>query len=131
MIIRTKESKTYRGIIVVPPPHVLDPETRKKVVTKDKMFIDVGCKSKKEVEELGIRIGDPIVPDSKFEIIKRTQIKKKNGKESKKDVNLAVGKAFDDRIGAFIAAEVIRKIKEDQRYRIRSRGRYLRRCTWS
>ena len=113
VIIRTKDSKDYRGIIVAPPPHVLDPEARKKVVTKDKMFIDVGCKSKKEVEELGIRIGDPIIPDSKFEIIKRTQIKKEEGKESTKDVNLAVGKAFDDRIGAFIAAEVIRRLKEE------------------
>ena len=113
VIVRTKESKDYRGIIVAPPPHVLDPEARKKVVTKDKMFIDVGCKSKKEVEELGIRIGDPIVPDSKFEMIKRTQIKKKKEEETKKEVTLLVGKAFDDRIGAFIAAEVIRKLKEE------------------
>ena len=113
VLIRTKEGNTYRGIIAAPPPHVLPAEARTKVVTKDKMFIDVGCKSKKEIEELGIEIGDPIVPDSKFETIKRTQIEKKNKEETKKDVTLAVGKAFDDRIGAFIAAEVIRRIKEE------------------
>jgi endoglucanase len=113
VLIRTQEGNTHRGIIAASPPHVLDPETRKKVVTKDKMFIDVGCKSKKEIENLGIQIGDPVVPDSKFELLKRTQIRKeKNKEEIEKKVTLAVGKAFDDRIGAFIAAEVIRRIKK-------------------
>jgi endoglucanase len=114
VLIRTQEGETYRGIIVAPPPHVLDPETRKKVVTKDKMFIDVGCKSKKEIKNLGIQIGDPVVPDSKFELLNRTQIhKEKDNEEIEKKVTLAVGKAFDDRIGAFIAAEVIRRIKKE------------------
>ncbi|MFX0087088.1 MAG: M42 family metallopeptidase [Candidatus Hodarchaeota archaeon] len=113
VLIRTKKGDTYRGIISAAPPHVIPEEARKKVVTKDKMFIDVGCKSKKEIEELGIAIGDPIIPDSKFEIIKRTQIEKKDEKEKRKEVSLAVGKAFDDRIGAFIAAEVIRQLRNE------------------
>ncbi|WP_455142849.1 M42 family metallopeptidase [Candidatus Hodarchaeum mangrovi] len=113
VIIKTKTGDLHRGIIVAPPPHVLDPEEQKKVLTKDKMFIDVGCKSDKEVKELGIQIGDPIVPDSKFEMIKRTQIEKKDEKENRKEVSLLIGKAFDDRIGLFIAAEVLRKIKEE------------------
>ncbi len=113
VLIRTKKGDTYRGIIAAAPPHVIPAEARKKVVTKDKMFIDVGCKSKKEIEELGIAIGDPIIPDSKFEIIQRTQIEKKGEKETRKEVTLAVGKAFDDRIGAFIAAEVIRQLKNE------------------
>ena len=113
VLIRTSKGETYRGIITAPPPHVLPEEVRKKVVTKDKMFIDVGCKSKQEVEELGIQIGDPIVPDSKFEIITRTQIEKKGEEEKRKEVTLAIGKAFDDRIGLFIAAEAMRRIKEE------------------
>lgn len=112
VLIRTKKGDIHRGIISAPPPHVLDPEARKKVVTKDKMFIDVGCKSKKEIENLGIQIGDPVVPNSKFELLERTQIEKNDkGEEKKKDVILAVGKAFDDRIGAFIAAEVMKRLK--------------------
>ncbi|MFX0184035.1 MAG: M42 family metallopeptidase [Candidatus Hodarchaeota archaeon] len=114
VLVRTKKGDIHRGIISAPPPLVLDPEARKKVVTKDKMFIDVGCKSKKEVENLGIQIGDPVVPDSKFELLERTQIEKNDkGEEKKKDVILAVGKAFDDRIGAFIAAEVMKRLKEE------------------
>ncbi|MFX0208382.1 MAG: M42 family metallopeptidase, partial [Candidatus Hodarchaeota archaeon] len=113
LIIKTKKG-FYRGIIGAPPHHILEPESRKKVVTKDKMFIDVGCKSKKEVESLGIQIGDPIVPESKFELIKRTQIKKNDkGEETNQPVTLAVGKAFDDRIGLFCITEVMKRLKDE------------------
>ena len=114
VVVRTSEGKLIPGIISAKPPHVLGAEERKKIVTKDKMFIDVGCASKDEVKELGIKIGDPMVPDSKFEIWNRTRIKKKDDEiQERKDVTLVVGKAFDDRIGAVITAEVIRKIKEE------------------
>ena len=113
VMIRTVEGKLYPGIIGAKPPHIVEAEERNKVVTKAKMFIDVGCTSKEEVQELGIRIGDPIMPDAKFEIWERPRINKENkDNEEKSSVTLAVGKAFDDRIGAFIAAETIRKIKE-------------------
>ncbi|MHA2255484.1 MAG: M42 family metallopeptidase, partial [Candidatus Heimdallarchaeaceae archaeon] len=114
VVLRTSEGKFIPGIIAAKPPHIVSAEERKKIVTKDKMFIDIGCTSKAEAEELGVRIGDPMIPDAKFEIWKRTRIKKKDGEIlERKDVKLVVGKAFDDRIGAVIAAEVIRKIKEE------------------
>ncbi|MHA1550820.1 MAG: M42 family metallopeptidase [Candidatus Heimdallarchaeaceae archaeon] len=114
VVVRTSEGKLIPGIISAKPPHVLGAEERKKIVTKDNMFIDVGCASKDEVKELGIKIGDPMTPDSKFEIWKRTRIKKKDDEIlERKDVTLVVGKAFDDRIGAVITAEIIRKIKEE------------------
>ncbi|MHA2225350.1 MAG: M42 family metallopeptidase [Candidatus Hodarchaeales archaeon] len=113
VVIRVRDGTKITGIISAKPPHVIDPEERSKVVKKEKMFIDVGCKSKKEAEELGIKIGDPVVPDSRFEILKRTQITKEKDEEIKTDVTLAMAKGFDDRIGAFIAAEVIRLLKEE------------------
>jgi endoglucanase len=114
VVVKTSEGKLIPGIISAKPPHVLGAEERKEIVTKDKMFIDVGCTSKDEVKELGIRIGDPMTPDAKFEMWKRTRIKKKDDEIlERKDVTLVVGKAFDDRIGAVITAEVIRKIKEE------------------
>ncbi len=113
VVVRTSEGKLIPGMIAAKPPHVLGAEERKKIVTKDNMFIDVGCISKDEVQELGIKIGDPMVPDAKFEIWNRTRVKKKDDEVlERKDVTLVVGKAFDDRIGAVIAAELIRKIKE-------------------
>ena len=113
IVIRVRDGTKITGIIVAKPPHILDPEERKKVVEKAKMFIDVGCKSKEEVEALGIKIGDPAVPDSKFELLKRIQITKKGAEKKEKEVTLAMAKGFDDRIGAFIAAEVMRRLKEE------------------
>jgi len=114
VMIRTVEGKLIPGIIAAKPPHVVDAEERNKVVTKAKMFIDVGCTSKDEVKELGIRIGDPIMPDSTFEIWERPRITKEdNGEEKKEKVTLAVGKAFDDRMGALIAAEVVKQLKAE------------------
>lgn len=106
------------GIIGAPPPHVLTPEMRSKVVTKDKMYIDIGCSSAKEVKDLGIRVGDPAVPVASFRTLKRTRKEKKNeedkdSKEETREVTLAVAKAFDDRIGVFIALEALRRISEN------------------
>ncbi|MHA1211628.1 MAG: M42 family metallopeptidase [Candidatus Heimdallarchaeota archaeon] len=116
VIIKIRDETKIAGIICSKPPHILSPEERTKVVTKDKMFIDVGCKSKKEVDNLGIKIGDPIVPDATFELWKRKQIIKdeETGKKTVKDVTLAVAKAFDDRMGMFIVAEVLRRLKEEK-----------------
>ncbi len=114
VIIRTVEGKMIPGVIGAKPPHILDPEERKKVVVKDKMFIDIGCTSKVEVEEMGIRVGDPVMPDATFEIWERPRInKEKDSIEEKEVVKLAVGKAFDDRLGSVVTAGLIRKIKEE------------------
>ena len=107
------------GVIGAPPPHGLTPEMRKKVVTKDKMYIDIGCSSAEEVKKLGIRVGDPAVPVSYFRTMKRTRKEKKNeddkdANEEVREVTLAVAKAFDDRIGVFIALEALRRISEDK-----------------
>jgi len=97
VIVRT-EKADIQGVIAAKPPHLLPPEEQKKVVEKKMMHIDIGATSKKEVEEMGVKIGDPVVPFSPFSTIR-------NGK-------LGMGKAFDDRIGAFIAMEVVRKLAE-------------------
>jgi len=88
------------GVIAAKPPHLLSDEERSKVVEKKNMFIDVGATSQEEAEESGIRIGDPAVPWSPFSLIQGGKV--------------AIGKAFDDRIGAFIIAEAFRRIREQR-----------------
>ena len=117
VLIRPFKGEKVVGVIGAPPPHVLTPEMRSKVVTKDKMYIDIGCSSREEVKNLGIRVGDPAVPVSYFRTMKRTRKEKKNeddpdAKEETREVTLAVAKAFDDRIGVFIALEALRRITE-------------------
>jgi endoglucanase len=108
-------SEKIVGIIGATPPHVLFPEDRAKVVVKDKMYIDIGCASSQEVKDLGIRVGDPAVPHATFRTMKRARSEKQEGTEGgtkKRTVNLGVAKAFDDRIGVFIALETLRRLSE-------------------
>ncbi len=98
------------GVIASKPPHLMEAEEIKKVVTKDKMFIDIGCANKEEVEERGVRLGDCIVPDSRFNWFTKTAFKdgKKAGKRT-----LAMGKAFDDRLGVCTVLDLVRSLKEN------------------
>ena len=98
VIIRTSKGDIM-GVIAAKPPHLLTAEERKKLVTMDKMYIDIGAASKEEAEEMGVKIGDPVVPWSPFSLLR--------------DGKIAMGKAFDDRIGAFVMMEAIRRIKEE------------------
>ncbi|HOX08879.1 MAG TPA: M42 family metallopeptidase [Planctomycetota bacterium] len=89
--------KTHRGdipgVIGSKPPHLLPQEERGKVVEKKNMYIDIGATSKKEVEEAGVRVGDPVVPDSRFAVLTggRTYL----------------AKAFDDRVGCALLVEAL------------------------
>ena len=113
VIIRGKKGER-EGVIAAKPPHLLSPEDRAKAIDKSKMFIDIGCSNKKEAEEFGVRIGDPIVPKSDFSTFEKKVFEKKEDQDVEKgSVVIARGKAFDDRIGAFIASEVVRRIKEE------------------
>lgn len=98
VVIMTKNGPVI-GVITSKPPHLLTPQEREKVVTIKQMYIDVGATSKEEVKKMGIRVGDPIAPYSPFQL-------SNTGKTM-------FAKAFDDRIGAFIAIEVLRYLKEN------------------
>ncbi len=97
VIIRGKKGDVI-GIIASKPPHIIPMEERKKEVVKKNMYIDIGVSTKEEVEEAGIRVGDPVVPWSPFQTLH--------------DGKVGMGKAFDDRIGTFVIMEAIRRIKE-------------------
>ena len=99
VIIRTRKGDKHFGVIAAKPPHLLTHEARTKVVPRTDMFIDVGASSEEEVKEMGIQIGDPMIPDSSFQLIR--------------DGKLAAAKAFDDRLGALVAMEVVRHLKEN------------------
>ena len=61
------------------------------------LFIDIGVSSRKEAEEL-IRIGDPITLTAQFDLLRN---------------NVAVARAFDNRIGTFAVAEALRLLKAE------------------
>ncbi len=90
--------KTHKGDIVgvvgAKPPHLLSGDERAKMVEKKDMYIDVGATSKAETEAAGVRVGDPVVPDSQFALMA-------GGKAY-------LSKAFDNRVGCALVIEALR-----------------------
>lgn len=99
VIVRTQKGD-LNGVIAAKPPHLIPPEEASKVITKDNMFIDIGVSSSEEAKNMGVRIGDPVIPCSHFTLMKGGDV--------------ALGKAFDDRVGAAIAMETVRKLKAEE-----------------
>jgi endoglucanase len=86
------------GVLGAKPPHMLDAEERKKVVEKKDMYIDVGARSRDEVEEMGVRPGDPIIPVSEFTLMANP--------------GFYLSKAFDNRLGCALAVQALHLLKD-------------------
>jgi endoglucanase len=97
VLIKTRDGEVP-GLIGAKPPHLLPEAERKKLVEKKDMYIDVGATSKEEVEAMGIRLGDPIIPVSEFTPLA-------GGKTY-------LGKAWDDRVGCALMIQVMQLLKE-------------------
>lgn len=91
-----KNGKDFIGIVCSIPPHLLGSQ-KDRVLDVGDMFIDVGARSKAEVEKMGIQLGDPIVPDSAFTHL--------HG-------DLYAGKAFDNRAGVAAAIEAAKELSK-------------------
>lgn len=72
-------------------------ETQPKV---DNLFLDTGARSKKEVEELGVQVGCVVTYVDGFDELANGHF---------------IGRAFDNRIGGFMIAEVARLLKENKK----------------
>ncbi|UCC78945.1 MAG: M42 family metallopeptidase [Candidatus Zixiibacteriota bacterium] len=96
VIIKTSKGD-IPGVVGSKPPHILEEEERKKVMQLKDMFIDVGACDGFDVKSIGVKPGDPIIPDSRFQVMGNR--------------NLYMSKAFDDRIGAAAAVAVINGLK--------------------
>ncbi len=83
-----------RGLIGKLAIHLQEPEARKKVSEVKDLWIDIGAKDQADAEKM-VEIGDPMVVAYGFEEMPN---------------NLAVGRAFDDRAGAFVVLEAARQL---------------------
>ena len=97
LIIKTRRGDVV-GVVGSKPPHELREEDRKRVLEIKDLYIDVGATSDWDARrKLDIRPGDPIVPDSPFTVMANP--------------DLLLAKAWDNRIGCAIAAEVARRLR--------------------
>ena len=83
------------GVIGRKAIHLTDPKERGKAVRMHKLFIDIGAKSRKDAEKV-VHIGDPATFDAGMTRLRN---------------DLVTARGFDDRMGAFVVAETLRKLK--------------------
>src|SRR5215217_7573812 len=84
-----------------PAIHTRLSNTDKEPVAKvENLFLDCGARNKKEIEELGIHVGAVVTYQDGFDELA---------------YDYYIGRAFDNRIGGFMIAEVARLLKQNKR----------------
>lgn len=84
------------GVVGSKPPHILDDKSKKQVMEKKDMFIDIGARDADHAAKMGVRHGDPVVPWSPFQPMSNP--------------DLLMGKAWDDRVGCAAVVQVLREL---------------------
>ena len=87
-----------RGVVGNVAPHLMKGEAEGKTPKIHELFIDIGAPSRREAERL-VRVGDPITVADCFELLRK---------------DLAVARAFDNRVGTFAVAEALRLARESK-----------------
>ena len=85
-----------KGVVGSVAPHLMRTDTGAPKVPKiHEVFVDIGVGSRKAAEKL-IRVGDPITLNDQFELLRG---------------DLAVARAFDNRVGTWAVAETLRLLQ--------------------
>src|SRR6185436_8318952 len=77
-----------------------NPDAKEPQPKVDNLFLDCGARSKKEIEALGIHIGSVVTYREGFDELAYDYL---------------IGRAFDNRVGGFMIAEVARLLKENKK----------------
>ncbi len=84
-----------RGVTGIRDIHVVPAEERMHVYPRNVLTIDIGAMTAEQAAAMGIEPGDPVVPDSPFEVL--------NGSDN------YLGKAWDDRVGCAVLIEAMQR----------------------
>ena len=95
VVIHTRNGPV-KGVVGNVAPHLTRAEPERKLPKVEDLFIDIGAKNRKDAEKL-VRVGDPITLNLPFELLRN---------------DLAVARAFDNRIGTFSVAEALRLLSD-------------------
>lgn len=96
--IHTRDG-SVRGVIGNVAPHLTKQEGERKVPKMEDLFIDIGVKSREQAQKI-VHIGDPITLVDEFELLRG---------------DVAIARAFDNRIGTFAVAETLRLLRESEK----------------
>jgi endoglucanase len=98
VVIHTRHGPV-KGVVGSVAPHLTKVDRDRKLPEVHDLFIDIGARNRKEAEKL-VRIGDPMTLADQFELLRN---------------DLAIARAFDNRIGTFAVAEAIRLLHDAHR----------------
>jgi len=82
------------GVIGKKPIHLLTPKERDAAIELKDLWIDIGAEDKKDAERL-VTVGDPVAYKRDFALLGKHRV---------------MSKGLDDKIGAFVVAEVLRTL---------------------
>ncbi len=88
-----------RGVVGNVAPHLTKADKDRRLPEMHDLFLDIGVGSRKEAEKL-VRVGDAVTLVDGFEILRK---------------DLAVARAFDNRVGTWAVAEALRLLRESSR----------------
>ena len=94
VVVHTQKGP-LQGIIGAKPPHIQKEDERKKIVTYDRLFIDIGAENLKDANKMGVKVGDPVSFDVQY---------------AKLSKDIVTGKAFGDRVGCAIMIETLKQL---------------------
>lgn len=87
-----------KGVVGNVAPHLMKQDGDPKPPKIHDLFIDIGVSKRADAEKV-VRVGDPITLVDEFDVLRG---------------DLAVARAFDNRIGTFAVAETLRLLKESK-----------------
>ena len=103
VLVRNRDGAYIPGVIAAKPPHFMSAAERNggNNISIQNLVIDIGAVSDQDaIENFGIRIGEPIISDVKFEYDEAHDI--------------MIGKGFDCRIGCAALLETMRRLANEQ-----------------
>ncbi|MEN3185418.1 MAG: M42 family metallopeptidase [Atribacterota bacterium] len=86
------------GVIGKKPIHLIEEKERQKVAKIEEQWVDIGAVSREEALKR-VHVGDPITFDVGFQPLLGNRI---------------AGKGFDDKVGTFVVAEVLRRVNKEK-----------------
>ena len=97
--IFTQSGKKIAGVFGWLAIHLRHDDKKDFKPEMDKLWVDVGADSDKEVKKLGVEVGDFVIFDDKFKILNK---------------NKFCGRSLDDKIGGFINSQVVKQLFDNK-----------------
>ncbi len=95
--VQTRTGDMIEGVIGVKSHHLTLPEEKYKVEPYRQLYVDIGCRNRAEVLELGIEVGSPVVYKPSFERLSGT---------------LCSGTSFDNRVACALALDLAERLSK-------------------